>query len=176
MIFWIIGVLIGAFIALYWLHDQKKDVLFSILMTFSCSFVGLLFGVLISLVVGMVLPKTHVLENQIELIAVQDNSLSRTQTRLFLIGVNLEQEERFYYLFYQKEGDRIKFGKVPVDKTTIYEEERNNGLMKVYREKIASSGSILNLLGAYGILYWDEKYEIFVPQGSVIRKFQLDLN
>lgn len=105
--------------------------------------------------------KNYSLEKTLELVVLQDN-VGFQQGRFYLgsgfIG------HRLSYVFYYKEGGGFRLDKIFAENTTVYEQERNDGLIKIYKFKKA--GLIQDS--------WFTRYEIFIPKGSILQQFQLD--
>lgn len=114
--------------------------------------------------IGMFIPKDYVVCKEIELVAMQDNEY--LQGSFFLGSGYIESE--LYYVFYQKEGSGIKFNKIPRERVVIYEEERNDGVMKIYIARFKPKW-------CNAIALSRAKCRIFIPKGTIIQKFNLDL-
>lgn len=168
MVFGIIGALVG--LVLGWLIvDHKSDLadcVFGVAFSVVMAVLGFAIGIGISFGVGAALPKEYVMDRQIELVTIQDTS--GIQGSFFLGTGHIESKS--YYVFYQKEGNGVRFGKVSAEKAVVYEEERNGGLIKTYTRQFTSGWH-----NAFGTTLGGEKYEIFIPQGSILHEFQLDL-
>lgn len=128
--------------------------------------IGFGFGLLLALFIGLFLPSEYVFHKQTELVAIQDTS--GIQGRFFLGSGTFES--RSYYVFYQKYGDGIIFGRVPVEKAVLYEEERNNGLIKEYLKMNKERWYYL-----FGVPGEQRRYDIIIPNGSILHDFRLDL-
>jgi hypothetical protein len=75
----------------------------------------------------------------------------------------------FRYVFYAKNGEGIVFNSVPANDAIIFEQDRKGGVIKVYEKKFIDNSYYL--IGVSG----GQRYEIFVPKGSVKSGFDFDL-
>lgn len=167
MVFMVIFALAGLVVG--WLKleykDELSDYAMGVFMSVIFGFFGLLLGFGISVGVGAALPKEYVLDKQMELVAIQDTS--GIQGRFFLGAGTIES--KFYYVFYQRERNGIRFGNVPAENAVVYEENRDDGLIKEYDKRFMAGWH--DFFGAT----WGERYDIFIPEGSILHEFNLDL-
>ncbi len=77
------------------------------------------------------------------------------------------------YVFYQKEGNGAKYGELPADKVIIYEQERNDGLVKAYKAQFVAKWHYF--FGIPLFIGQEVKYSIFIPKGGIKHDFQVDL-
>jgi hypothetical protein len=168
MIIIVMLVMLGA-VTLWKAVDFKTDLadyLGGVIMGAVGGFLGLFLGLGLAWVIGTTLPSKYVLKSQIELVAMQDTA--NVQGSFFLGSGTIESKP--YYVFYQKTGKGLKFGKIPVENVIVYEEKgRTDGLINVYAKRFTKD--VYKLFAVVS----GTRYEIFIPKGSILRDFKLDL-
>ena len=148
------------------------DYFFGVLAVAFGAFLFFLLAIGISVGIGLFLPSCYVQVEEAEIVAIDD--IITTEGNFagnFFVGIGTI-EGKLTYIFYQKENDNanaVKLRKVSAENTIIFEEERSDGQFKKYIKEIENS-------------YWyliaipiGDKYEIFVPKGTINREFNLDL-
>lgn len=132
--------------------------------------IGAIIGPLTALKIGTFFPKTYVLTETTELVALHDNSASQGN---FFLGCGTMDSE-FYYVFYQKEGNAVKFRKISAEDyyetPLIFEEDRSDAILQKYTKRFMKEKNV-----RWGIFIGSIKYEFHIPKGSILKNFQLDL-
>ena len=137
---------------------------------------GALFGLFSSLIAGLIvesiIPKQWVEVETIELISLRDSE--NISGRHFLGTGSIGTKQ--YYFFYKKAGKGYQPGKIEVDDNIIiFEENRTNGEIKKYKEKFIDSPRYRSWrLISFMTMPRNEKYEFFIPEGSLKKDFTLD--
>ena len=142
--------------------------------------VGMIFGLLsivFLLAVSMIfLPGEESLKEETELVAFADNGV--TSGSFFLgcgsIGTS------FYYVFYEKKGPGIQYGKILAENNDVYiiEQDRDGGIIRRFHSRTKSSKTLELLffpLPVEGMRESNTKTEIVIPTGSIKRMISLDL-
>jgi len=124
-----------------------SSVLLLALFTLACGAIG---GS-IALTVDLFLPKEYVMAKEIELAGTGE------QGNVFL---NVSANGAYY--FFHEKGNGANLDKIFFRKTTVYEEERENGVIKVYRSRFLSERHKIIALQLY-----PNKYEAFIPKGGI---------
>jgi hypothetical protein len=139
--------------------------------------VGLIMGGMLGWVsafcFGSTFPTEYVLMEEIELVALQDNKMiSGNFAGNFMLAYGNIRSEFFYLFYVRDKNGEIRFRKRQADdQTSILEEERKNGVLKIYELVFVEAKSY----------YWGfmdtraKKYVFHVPVGSLIKSFKLDL-
>lgn len=120
-------------------------------------------GLGISFGVGAIAPPDFTLDRETRLVSIKD--VQGVEGRFGFLGSGYIRS-RFYYTFYEDVGDGSKFGRINANKTIVHEEERDDALLRVYKK---DAGWL------FGLTPKDEKYEVFIPEGSILHDFELDL-
>lgn len=103
----------------------------------------------------------------IPIVAAVDNT--RLEGNFYLFGGSIN--EKPVYAFYRQDADgAIRQGWVPVNDTVIYEDQEDRGFIKVYKDG-CTEFTFWFLPGCEG-----KYYEIHVPENSVTKSFEFDLN
>lgn len=130
---------------------------FALILSFFCIFL-----------IDLNLPREYILDKEMELVSFKDTV--NIEGKFFLGTGNIGSE--LYYVFYQKEEDGgIKFGKLPVKEVTIYE-TGEKGYIQIYNLKLKEKRYYS--LGFSDLLN-KRKYKVFIPKGSILQEFKLDL-
>lgn len=111
-----------------------------------------------------------------KLVSLQDSSQvnGNMSSSLFYVYASLGTDEVYTY-YYELENGGYKRGKVSADDTVIFEEENCTPKLVEYTVYTKNKlGSILRKLFTFSNNPTSEKYEIFVPKGTVLKKFKLD--
>jgi hypothetical protein len=146
--------------------DKTEEVIEGLWVGF---LIGAIIGPLTALKIGTFFPKTYVLTETTELVALHDNSASQGN---FFLGCGTMDSE-FCYVFYQKEGNAVKFRKISAenyDAPIIFEEDRSDAVLQKYNERFVNEANV-----RWGIFIGSIKYEFHIPKGSILKNFQLDL-
>lgn len=130
-----------------------------------------LLSISLALLIGLTIYKNYVpqkdeyvLDSQLELVALQDNNGIHGD---FFLGSGFIESELYYVFYYKyedKEGAGFKTDRILAKNAIVYEQIRNDGLVKIY--KFSRGGFLRKTVF--------ERYEIFIPKGSILRQFQLD--
>lgn len=143
----------------------KMDTCFGALMG---GIVGIVF---IAPLIGSFCPHEYQCE-QIELEVIKDNF--GIQGNFFLGSGSIDTKQ--YYVFYQKlDGGGFWIDKIEAKKATVYEEERDDAMIKKCIPKITGIGKYFGSIMVHKSISEIEKYEIFVPKGTIERDCEFDL-
>jgi len=167
MITIIMGLVIGAIIGR---KLDYNDPLFGLI---SGGLIGGLIGLLIAGLIGPSIPGKYMLEDQFELAALRDNVAMKGN--FFLASGSFGEE--YYYRFYKKERDGALIpNKIVANRQVrIYEEERTDGVLKIFKMKPVEK-THFNLFGLSTADWCGRKrYEFHIPKGSILHQFELDL-
>lgn len=122
--------------------------------------------VLPNVFIGRSLPKHWMEYENIPLVGFTENG----ETPYFLNEVScmgsIGTEKRGCYLYYKKSGRSYYYYEVLIDKTVLHEEDRKDGLLKIY--KYGSDKKLYPLI-YFSLPPLDEKYEFFIPKDSLSR-------
>lgn len=118
---------------------------------------------------------TQVTHTKTQLVALGDSG--DMQGQFFLGSGNIGTEE-YYKFYYNLPDGGNKFGKIPAENVTVYEEERKDGFLDKIQKVNSDSGQLISLVLGKDLrdIVGGVKYEIHIPKGSVNRKFNVDLN
>lgn len=112
-----------------------------------------------------------------ELVSLQDNSQISGSARggLFYVYASMDTDE--VYMYYYKSGDGYRKGKITSENVIIYEQENCTPTIVEYTTytKVNMNGILEGILSF--CLFRDEEksYEFYVPKGTVVQTFSLDL-
>lgn len=113
-----------------------------------------------------------------ELVSIADNSQvsGKGNGGLFYVHVDIETDE-VYSFYYKIANDGIKRGRVDVDATTLYEKDDCTPHIVEYTTYTKNKmNKILRCILAFGYGESSEKtYEIYTPEGTILRTFNLGL-
>lgn len=155
ILFIVIGILI-----VYWVERSLVVALF----------IGILIGGIGAAWTALltnILPKEFTFEKEIQLVALQDKF---GQDGTFFLGSG-RIKQKFYYTFYQENPDgSISLNLVPAEKAKIFEEDRKDGILEVYKAVIRSEK-----LRNWCFPPKERKYIFRIPKGSIKRDLLLDL-
>jgi hypothetical protein len=122
-------------------------------------------GVIPALITGNFLEKTWEQTEQIELLSLRNND--GVSGHFFLGSGSIQSEQ--YYFFHKKSGDGYQPGRVKADDNVlVHESEGQGGMAKVYTRKFVNKRHEW-----YAACWPSEKYEFFIPNGSLQRDFVL---
>lgn len=156
-------VFVGTFILFY--KSWGGDIFFSLTHSFIVGILTLFFGCAL----GDFLPKSSELSGKDELVAFSDG---RSVEGPFFLGSGYVQETP-YYFFYRKTSDGgIVQGSVPAVNSVLYEEADDvaGAHMKTLAWRTRSDWALWFSSGR--VRY---SYQIYVPKGTVVRQFVVDL-
>jgi hypothetical protein len=115
-----------------------------------------------------------VTETQANLVAMrnQQDVEGHIVGAIFIVGSmsgSISTEDYYSYYYYLPDGGMMR-GKVSADRTTIYEENRTDGVLYSYSGRMCSCNT------CHPAYTWEFKpyYKVHVPKGSVIREFKLE--
>ena len=155
IVFLVIGILV-----VYWVERSLALALFT----------GILIGGIGAAWAALftnIFPKEFIFEKEIQLVARQDKF---GQDGIFFLGSG-KIKQNFYYAFYQKNPDgSISLNLVPAEKAKIFEEDRKDGILEVYKAVIRSEK-----LRNWCFPPKERKYVFRIPKGSIKRDLLLDL-
>lgn len=122
-------------------------------------------GTGLGFLIGFLFPKKRVHLWDVELVSLRNSD--GVHGRFFLGTGSIGSTE--YYFYYDKVGDGFRPGKIEVDNNvTVFEQERNDGLLKVYETRFTNS-----LLWIFGLTSSERSFEIIIPNGSLKQNFVL---
>ena len=162
-------VIFGAFFAFVIAREVYKhsfgfyDYFISTLIAALGGVVGVCVGAIIAVAIGFFVPKQWVLVDTVQLAGLR-NGQSNYYVRASLSGTS----ETYFY--YKKDGPALVPGQVRAGSNVsiIEEKDRTSGSLKVYAERLDNK-----LWGIVAIYVSDKRYEFYVPEGTVIREFNL---
>ncbi len=112
-----------------------------------------------------------------ELVSLQDNSQisGHSSGNLFYVYASIDTEE--VYSYYYKFNDGFKKGKITSENVIIYEKDNCNPLIIEYTTYTKGyMNGFLRAILSFGYPNTSEKhYEIYVPKGTILQIFNLDL-
>ena len=159
MIWIFVGILMG--MLLYWaLIGRHKDDNFRIIEILNVMLVGILifFGGN-GLTAYFTIPK-YSMPEEYQLANLHDDTLTEG---FFFLGTGSINEERCVFYRYEEDGG-WKLDSVEADLAIIYEEERSDGELIIYKP---------TLLSWFWSIYYDDRYEFYIPEGSIIREYEV---
>jgi hypothetical protein len=162
----VVGVISGLVLALQDGGDTDDKV--------AGALVGCLIGVFLGLFVAFAFvmggpQHASVERSRTPLVALQDTV--SVQGRFFL-GSGSINGELVYVYYYETEDGGIRSGYVSANRSVVYEEDRADALVVTYEEYLEPSP--FRLISGYNGAS-SRTYKIYVPKGTVVRSFQLDL-
>lgn len=130
---------------------------------------GLVFGSLVGMFAGSFFQKQWTLNEEARLVTLR--TTDGLQGTFFLASGSIGDAQ--YYFFYKEvEGGGYKPDKILVaDNVTIYEEDREDGMVKVYRYGIVNPPRWF--IVAPNSTIQRVKYEFHIPRGAIKRNFIL---
>ena len=155
-------------------HLVESMELKSILIVFVIIF-GI-FGIVKGYYLCKTIEKIYTVETR-QLVAVQDNVGIQGK---FFLGCGEINSDVVYFVYYYKTADGIiKFDKILADQIEIIEEDRSDGVMekrlktrrRVLKDKKFFSRLFFIDIGASITVH----YRFYIPKGSVITNYRLDL-
>jgi len=138
-------------------------------------FIGAVIALIIAIVVMIVINSyakgEWVLTEEKELLALHDKNVSAVSGAFFLGCGQIKSEEEFYYVMYAKGKDgRIDFYKFTTSQVELYECETagQKPCLKIWTGTFQITWH--NIFSKMGT-----KYQIYIPAGSIIQNYNLDL-
>ena len=133
--------------------------------------IGAVCGVVIGIVIAQgitnfVAPKEWVKTHEVKLIAFND---SRSVHGRFFLGCGSMQERNVYLYYTQGSDGGIRQGWESTGNSVIYEQDRKDGMLEIYRTRLKQSWSL------WGLSPDEISIEFYVPKGTVLRQFKADL-
>lgn len=127
--------------------------------------IGGMLALILMLTVGYIAYDKEYYSYTFDVMAAKDGSSVQGQFGIF--GGYIDEEA--YYFFYRKyEDGRIEQGKIRADRTSIYQDQETRAFIEVTKTEDG--------LKFWGLPPGDEpRYEIHVPDGSVIQDVEFDL-
>ncbi len=123
-------------------------------------------------VIGDNITKSDV-DYELNVVSMKDNTLGIGYYYLF--GGSYQENQ--YYFFYKRLDDgTYQLDKIPAEYAYIHEENRTDGLIKVDATRIKRNGGFTNwqfMLFGYERVQVN-RYDVFIPSGSIKREFNLD--
>lgn len=112
-----------------------------------------------------------------ELVSLQDNSQISGSARggLFYVYASMDTDE--VYMYYYKSGDGYRKGKITSENVIIYEQENCTPTIVEYTTytKVNMNGTLKGILSFCSFTDEEKSYEFYVPKGTVVQTFSLDL-
>lgn len=178
----LIGGFLGAICTAIWNFMEMFDYWYGFCFDWNLLIVPGLFALLgiigwlgLSVVYSMDYEESE-LSEEYNLVSLKDSSQLNGDASggLFYVYASLGTEEVYTY-YYELETGGYKRGKIPAEDTIIFEEE--NCAPKILEYIVYTKnklGKTLKMLLTFSNPI-SERYEIFVPKGTVLKTFQLDL-
>lgn len=112
-----------------------------------------------------------------ELVSLQDNSQISGYARGGLFYVYASMATNEVYMYYYKSGDGYRKGKITSENVIIYEQEACTPTIVEYTTytKVKMNGILEGLLSFCSFRDEEKSYEFYVPEGTVVQTFSLDL-
>lgn len=112
-----------------------------------------------------------------ELVSLQDNSQISGSARGGLFYVYASMDTNEVYMYYYKSGDGYRKGKITSENVIIYEQENCTPTIVEYTTytKINMNGVLEGILSFCKFRETEKSYEFYVPKGTVVQSFSLDL-
>ena len=112
-----------------------------------------------------------------ELVSLQDNSQISGYARGGLFYVYASMATNEVYMYYYKSGDGYRKGKITSENVIIYEQEACTPTIVEYTTytKINMNGVLEGILSFCKFRETEISYEFYVPKGTVVQSFSLDL-
>lgn len=146
-------------IAILWDEFPKWDEAFLVFL------LGLIVGAVASIFIGFFFETEKVINENIPLYAIKDNS--GTSGRFFIGSGSIETEPYYFYLV--KEGDGFSQKSTPADKVIIVE-TFENPRVETYKPEFVNKNRYL-----WGIPFTSYKDAIFVPPNTIKYSNVIDL-
>ncbi len=112
-----------------------------------------------------------------ELVSLQDNSQISGSGGggLFYVYASMDTDE--VYMYYYKSGDGYRKGKISSENVIIYERENCTPTIveNTTYTKANMNGILEGILSFFTFRDEEKSYEFYVPKGTVVRTFSLDL-
>lgn len=172
MLWIILGVIVGVVIAIIIQYKDKcllSDLGFTIVFSIISACVGFFVGVLLLILSSAIMTVSNIpitnISTVTEITALEDNSA--VSGHFFLGSGNIDETQYYYYLTKTDKG--IRQEKVPTEKTYI---EYDNDNPKIVENTYVWKDAEWNLLG---FCLKSDTCTIYVPEGSITTKFNIDL-
>lgn len=112
-----------------------------------------------------------------ELVSLQDNSQISGFARGGLFYVYASMDTNEVYMYYYKSGDGYRKGKITSENVIIYEQENCTPTIVEYTTytKVNMNGILEGILTFCKFRDEEISYEFYVPKGTVVQTFSLDL-
>ncbi len=138
---------------------------------FSCLMVAIfasMFSMFVSLGGMAACDKEWKQVGQAELVSISSGS---QVSGSFFIGCGTIDEKGVYYFFKKTDDGGFVKDYVPSDGSVIYEEDRTDGRMEVYKKRLTNDIArfLFQMDGHMNI-----KNKIYVPKGSIVKQFELE--
>ena len=171
MIYIIIGVIIGLYIAITegWLCDWRDicaNIIVTIILPLGCGLFGLLTWLLLGSIIGCFLPTVETKETQ-ELYALSDNY--EMYGSFFLGCGSIDEEQHYIYIIKENKGKQVKNIEV-----------NDNVYLNDTIEDTPTLDTYITIL-KYDWMYWfafpseDKTYVFNIPSGSIDYEYNIDL-
>lgn len=170
----LVGALIGGLLILLIALLCDEDGFEAISAALLGAICGALVGFAIAVVTAVTLPvvKTTTKTTSMKLMAFSDSH--RVQGSFFLGCGSIQDVDYYFYYSVDPKDGAILQGKVPVNETRLYEQDREDGLLEIWTTKYVRGKSIWALKSGQTETS-RPSYKIYVPRGTVLRRFVADL-
>lgn len=164
-----------SFFVYYGVHTKDKTDIKEWFLNFCISYI--MMGIIYAIVAGIALTvitfsmaDTWEFGWENKIVAMQDS------TAYVVSRHNVESSDRYYYMV-EYGSDHYKQHWVSQNRTDIFETDSNNYVIKTYNKVINPSNWIMKDLDKFrNVIVEDEqKWEFYVPKGSVVQDFTVDL-
>lgn len=133
---------------------------------------GCAFGLFGASMIGLFCPyENQWTEN--ELVAMEDNFGVEES---FFLGIDRVYNEEYYFFHQKRDDGGFDSNKIRAKSATVYEESgRNDAVIKKCSRKITGYGKYFGTISANPECVPDERDKIYVPEGTIKRVANLDL-
>jgi len=166
----VIGIAAIGFLFGVWLAIDDGDGWWAIPRGIFGALIGALIGFFLSMFFSAIPPTKYELSKEIELVSLRhgENSVRGS----FFLGCGSVESNPSYIYYVSVGPDIYQMKTIKVtDSVFVYEEDRTDGVLKVYAKKFANKS--YNWLSDESLLEGEERYEFHIPKGSILRDFSL---
>ena len=142
-----------------------------IILTFMMGLLGMMVGILMTVLLSLIpVEMEEYKANTIYLYSMSDNS--SVEGRFFLGGGSIGEKEYYKYYFKREDGG-YKFGKIKADNAVVYEKNNVEPRIELYKTRMKNRNHEFWRMD--GVCGCDERYEVYIPKGTVKQFYNLDL-
>lgn len=155
---------IAMLLAFAFLSDSG-DLFGRFLLSLVMGMIGFIIGMFLSLFLGLFAPK-EIVKTEIPLVAFSDGQSIHGN---FFLGIGSINGEDVYSFYKRREDGGIERGRVKSANIPIYEEDRKDGVLEIYKRKVVGTWAL------WADVPQNTRYEFHLPEGTVVRQFVADL-